>query len=87
MTTKCETQMEKTTTMRLKMRLRLLDGNGNENEQQQQQPLFLFLFLFLLFVVVFCLECAQFELRKWTHKMCSQREQGEECGVQSEGLR
>lgn len=81
MTTKCETQMEmeKTTTMRL----RLLDGNGNENEQQQQQPLF----LFLLFVVVFCLECAQFELRKWTHKMCSQREQGEECGVRSEGLR
>lgn len=82
MTTKCETQMEKTT-MRLKMRLRLLDGNGNENEQQQQQPLF----LFLLFVVVFCLECAQFELRKWTHKMCSEREQGEECGVRSEGLR
>lgn len=83
MTTKCETQMEmeKTTTMRL----RLLDGNGNENEQQQQQPLFLF--LFLLFVVVFCLECAQFELRKWTHKMCSEREQGEECGVRSEGLR
>lgn len=81
MTTKCETQMEmeKTTTMRL----RLLDGNGNENEQQQQQPLF----LFLLFVVVFCLECAQFELRKWTHKMCSEREQGEECGVRSEGLR
>lgn len=81
MTTKCETQMEmeKTTTMRL----RFLDGNGNENEQQQQQPLF----LFLLFVVVFCLECAQFELRKWTHKMCSEREQGEECGVRSEGLR
>lgn len=65
------------------MRLRLLDGNGNENEQQQQQPLF----LFLLFVVVFCLECAQFELRKWTHKMCFEREQGEECGVRSEGLR
>lgn len=86
MTTKCETQMEKTTTMRLKMRLRLLDGNGNGNEneqQQQQQPLF----LLLLFVVVFCLECAQFELRKWTHKMCSEREQGEECGVRSEGLR
>lgn len=81
MTTKCETQMEmeKTTTLRLKMRLRLLDGNGNENEQQQP--------LFLLFVVVFCLECAQFELRKWTHKMCSEREQGEECGVRSEGLR
>lgn len=81
MTTKCERQMEmeKTTTMRL----RFLDGNGNENEQQQQQPLF----LFLLFVVVFCLECAQFELRKWTHKMCSEREQGEECGVRSEGLR
>lgn len=44
--------------------------------------------LLLLFVVVFCLECAQFELRKWTHKMCSEGEQGEgEYGVRSEGLR